>query len=385
MKRTLSVFVMLALICCNITAYASEASPPETSSETVVLAVGEDNAHAEENQSKAILKDVRVVNDNQQNLIIKTWDIPPNYNPDNLVEAEFEKNGYSYRKSYLLLATENNDRQTNLASQTVTISHNQKDEAVSKLSPLIDYDLDDFKGQLKLDTTSVFTEAAQKESYAYTVQDTREYTGLERNDTYNIPKTVTKNGATLSLVNVEWTALGQGGYRALAYYEGQATGVNVSAYRSTATYIGEVTKDVLESITYAVVYEGSKIPLPGPNYLLYTLIGVFVVLLMIAATILWRNRRNIKIYALIDGQYRVVHKLRVSYIDPIIDLTAPSLGGISRDYLVVVDRFAAKRLNNQFIRVICADGTVKEHRMVNNGYGCKLRVGSYSALDEEES
>ena len=81
---------------------------------------------------------------------------------------------------------------------------------------------------------------------------------------------------------------------------------------------------------------------------------------IIAGILLWKNRRNAKIYALIDGEYQVVQKIRISYIDPIIDLTAPSLGPASRDYLILIDRSAAKRLNNQFLRVICADGTVKE-------------------------
>lgn len=291
------------------------------------------------------------------------------------MEPDVQKNGYKFKKSYLLMVSENQNKQGKLASQTVTVSHAQKDGAIAQLAPLLDYEQDGYKGQLTLDTASIYTEAANKQNYTYAITDTREYTGLERNDTYNIPKTVTKGGATLQLSDVDWTAMGEGSYRALASYRGTATGVNVPGYTSTATYLGEVKKDTLESVTYAVVYEGSPIPLPPPDYFTYLLIGVGVIVLMGGFTLLWTKRRNAKIYALIDGQYRVMQRIKVSYIDPIIDLTAPSLGGISRDYLVVIDRFAAKRLNNQFIRVICADGTVKEHRMVNNGYGCKLHVG----------
>ena len=208
---------------------------------------------------------------------------------------------------------------------------------------------------------------------------------MDRNDTYNIPKSVTKSGTDLQLVDVDWTELGDGNYRALASYRGTATGVNVSGYISTATYLGEVQKNTLDSVTYAVVYEGSPIPLPPPDYLPYVLTSVGVVTLSGCLVLLWNRRKNARIYALIDGQYRVVQRVKVSYIDPIIDLTAPSLGGISRDYLVVIDRFASKRLNNQFIRVTCADGTVKEHRMVNNGYGCKLKVGAVAADEFEEA
>ena len=331
-----------------------------------------------------ILKDVRIASEDGQQRIIKTWDAPPDYDAEQLIETDFQKNGYTFKKSYLLMISENYDKQSKLASQTVTVSHEQKNGAIARLTPLLDYDQEGFQGQLTLDVTSIYTEAANKQSYSYSVNDTREYTGLERNDTYNIPKTVSKDGVTLQLTDVEWKMLGEGNYRAIASYTGTANGVNVSGYISTATYIGEVKKDTLDSITYAVVYEGSPIPLPPPDYLPYVFTGVGFLMAAVVIAVLWNKRRNTKIYALIDGQYRVIQRIKVSYIDPIIDLTAPSLGNISRDYLVVIDRFAAKRLNNQFIRVICADGTVKEHRMVNNGYGCKLKVGAVADDSEEE-
>lgn len=131
---------------------------------------------------------------------------------------------------------------------------------------------------------------------------------------------------------------------------GTAYGANVTEYTSTATYLGEVTKETIGSVTYAVVYEGSMIPLPAPVYWPYFLAGGLLIAAAIAGAVLWHNRRNAKIYALIDGEYRVVQRIRINYIDPIIDLTAPSLGPVSREYLILIDRFAAKRLNNQFLR-----------------------------------
>ena len=211
---------------------------------------------------------------------------------------------------------------------------------------------------------------------AYTVTDIREYSGLERNDPYSIPKTALKNGVPLELTDIEWTAMGEGNYRAAASYSGTTYGSRATEYTTTATYLGEVTKETLDSVTYAVVYEGTPIPLPAPVYWPYFLAGVLFIAASLAAILLWRNRRNAKIYALVDGEYRVVQRIRINYIDPIIDLTAPSLGPASREYLILIDRFAAKRLNNQFLRVICADGTVKEHRLVSNGYVCKFKVGS---------
>lgn len=380
MKRAAMILALLLMTSMSSVAYAEgeDVSVPPT------MTVIQSDVEAQTNADTPILKDVQMVSEDGQQRIIKTWEAAPEYDPEQLVEPEFQKNGYIYKKNYLLMVSENQQRQSKLASETVTVSHANKDGAVAQLAPLLDYDQEGYKGQLTLDVASIYTEPASKSSYTYAVTDTREYTGMERNDTYNIPKTVTKSGATLQLADVDWTEMGEGRYRALATYSGSATGVNVSGYTSTATYLGEVQQNTLDSITYAVVYEGTPIPLPPPDYLPYVLTGVGVVLICGGFVFFWQKRRNAKIYALIDGQYRVVQRIKVSYIDPIIDLTAPSLGGISRDYLVVIDRFAAKRLNNQFIRVICADGTVKEHRMVNNGYGCKLKVGAVPTDEFEE-
>lgn len=378
MKRIITTLLAAAMLCSMGTvAYAAEPAgePPVPS----VVVLSEEPEALDNKDDPAVLRDVRLVNENGQNLLIKTWEVPADYDPERLTEADMEKGGYRYKKSYVMLISENNQVDTKLASQTITVTHQEKDGAAARLLPLMDYDQDGYKGQLALQSDSIYTEAAQKNSYAYTVTDTKEYIGLERNDPYGIPKKTVKNGVTLELADIDWTPMGEGSYRAVASYTGTAYGSNVTEYTSTATYLGEVTKETLGSVTYAVVYEGSPIPLPAPVYWPYGLAAVALVGGVIAGIVLWKNRRNAKIYALVDGEYRVVQKIRISYIDPIIDLTAPSLGPASREYLILIDRSAAKHLNNQFLRVICADGTVKEHRLVNNGYGCKLKVGSIPA------
>ena len=380
MKRIITTLLAAAMFCTLGTiAYATEPAgePPVPS----VVVLSEEPKVSAAPEDPAVLRDVRLVNENGQNLLIKTWEVPAGYDPERLTEADMEKGGYRYKKSYLMLISEDDRVETKLASQTVTVTHQEKDGAAARLVPLMEYDQDGYKGQLALQADSIYTEAAEKSSYSYPITDTKEYTGLERNDPYGIPKTAMKNGVTLELADIDWTPMGEGSYRAVASYTGTAYGSSVTEYTSTATYLGEVTRETPGSATYAVVYEGSLIPLPAPVYWPYGLTAAALVSGIIAGILLWKNRRNAKIYALIDGEYQVGQKIRISYIDPIIDLTAPSLGPASRDYLILIDRSAAKRLNNQFLRVICADGTVKEHRLVNNGYGCKLKVGSISARE----
>lgn len=383
MKKIVPILLMVALVCSMSTVAFASDTIGEEPLPTVIL-LSEEPEAVSTAESSAVLRDVQFINENGQNLLVKTWEVPANFDPELLTETDIEKGGYRYNKSYLMLISENAEVDTKLASQSITITHSEKDEAAARLLPLLEYNQDGYHGQLALQADSIYTEPTKQTGYAYKVTDTKEYTGLERNDPFGIPKTSVKNGVTLDLVDIEWTNMGEGNYHATAYYSGSASGVNVTEYSSTATYLGEVTKESIGSITYAVVYEGSLIPLPAPVYWPYALAGVLLAGGIIAAVILWKNRRNAKIYALVDGEYRVVQRIRISYIDPIIDLTAPSLGPVSREYLILIDRAAAKRLNNQFLRVICADGTVKEHRLVSNGYGCKLKVGSLDHAAETE-
>lgn len=220
-----------------------------------------------------ILKDVRTAEQGNQTLLIKTWDAPSGYDPNLLVEDGFEKGGLFYKNAYLLQVSENHSIQSKLASETVTISHENKNDVLAKLQPIMDYDQDGFRGQLTLQTAAIITEAAGKNSYSYELTDTREYTSLERNDPYNIPKTVEKNGSQLQLVDINWTQMGEISFKAVATYRGTATGTTVTGYLSTATYIGEVKKEVLDSVTYAVVYEGNLIPPPPFDFSPYLIVG----------------------------------------------------------------------------------------------------------------
>lgn len=69
-------------------------------------------------------------------------------------------------------------------------------------------------------------------SYSYQLKETKEYTGLDRNDPYYIPKTTEKNGVTLKLADVKWTPMASGAensevpslYQATALYTGTAWG-----------------------------------------------------------------------------------------------------------------------------------------------------------------
>ena len=49
---------------------------------------------------------------------------------------------------------------------------------------------------------------------------------------------------------------------------------------------------------------------------------------------------------------------------------------------MTIDRFAAKRLNNQRLRILCGDGMVREQTIVNTGYGYKIHLEAMPFPDD---
>ena len=250
MKRIITILLAAAMLCSA--AYASEPNPEGPALPSAIVLSGELEV-ASTAESPAVLRDVRLASENGQNLLIKTWEVPAGYDPEQLTEADMEKGGYRYKKSYTMLVSESSEVDTKLASRTVTITHKEKDEAVAKLAPLLDYSEGGFSGQLTLNLDSIFTESSNQSSYTYRLTETREYTGYERNDTYGVPKTVNKSGATLQLVDMSWTPMGDGRYNA-AYFGGRYNVVQ----RLRLNYydpIIDLTHTSLDSREYLVVID----------------------------------------------------------------------------------------------------------------------------------
>lgn len=118
-----------------------------------------------------------------------------------------------------------------------------------------------------MDHTSLNTVAAGYATKNYTVTETKTIGQLDRNDMSYVPATTIKNGRTLSLANVEWQATGTdlvgealmpSQYQAVATYSAKASYQAATGYVTTAEYIGDVTHEGVESVTYVLTYIGTE-------------------------------------------------------------------------------------------------------------------------------
>ena len=146
---------------------------------------------------------------------------------------------------------------------------------------------------LKLDTVQVEPSGYGSSTKQLSVK--RSYPNLAEQDTQYLPKTITENGRTLTLTDIQWqtdnTANMDGyavadRYTAVATYTGSATSSYVKGYTVTAEYKGTVSKTNTDKVLYTAIFEESTPTEKNNVNLLYAVLPLGGALAGIAGTIL---------------------------------------------------------------------------------------------------
>ena len=257
--------------------------------------------------------DTVIQNLNGSQQAIKTYTIPPDQDPAILIEEPFELEGFLYTFANIT-KTENPVEETKKHTEVITIETAKKDLSVilEHLEPTIEYDDGVFKGTLALDHTSIATEAAGYTTKSYTVTETKTIGQLDRNDMSYVPATTVKDGRTLSLANVEWQVTGTdlvgealmpSQYQAVATYSAKASYQAATGYVTTAEYIGDVTHEGVESVTYVLTYIGTEANHKGAaaaqveaffaDHFLWILGGIVLICAAVGGTLLVCRRKAV--------------------------------------------------------------------------------------------
>ena len=331
----------------------------------------------------------------------KTYTLLPDQDPADLYEEDFEHDGFLYSMSDII-KEEQHFQEENLHTEVVTVTTASKnlEDILAELKPTIEFDDGISSGTLSLDHSTIKTEAAGYKSSSYTVTATKNYTGLDRNDSSYIDKTVEKNGRTLSLSNVTWSVertalvgdeLVPATYSAVATYSGTASSTVATGYITTAEYKGTVVSSGISSILYTVTYLGTEIvPVEEEP----TFNGSIVVIPVIGGTILLATllllglllRKNTTVYKATGkgNEYEKCGRLRLKTKDP--ELRIDRLKDIPEGMIAVeVDQAVAKKLFGQTIAIHCYDNTV-EHTVgtVNGQYWFKVDIGTQEGEPDTE-
>lgn len=277
MKKKLGITLALLLVVAAILSIRAHATE---SPQTVISASGENTSISitditprEETEDET--KDYKVgsyypaqvqtAEDHGVQLLVKTFLVPADTDPQTLIEKNLTRRGVSYEVSDILFRELLGETEKKTVSQTVTMDSetDKTEDILSLMKPAMDYREDGFSGTLALDRDSIQAKEAGTSNYSYQLKETKEFTGLDRNDPYYIPKTTEKNGITLSLADVEWTPMASGAensevpslFSATALYTGTAWGSKAEGYTVTASYTGEVSRATLGNVVYSIVYE----------------------------------------------------------------------------------------------------------------------------------
>lgn len=198
-------------------------------------------------------------------LIAKTYVVSSMDEIESLDRMDIEYQGVTYRYQDMTVKELGESDSKNFI-QTLTGESDTKDEA--KIIATLDLQKevtteDGYVGLLDLDTSSLNVEVTEYGSSSKTKTTTRTYTGLSDADLTFIPKTVTENGVTCSLVDVSWKEESPynpydeeygNRFNAYATYTGKYSAKYAKGYSYAVKYYGTVTKDSIEGYECVLMF-----------------------------------------------------------------------------------------------------------------------------------
>lgn len=347
-----------------------------------------------------VADDINYQNLNGQQQAIMVYTLLPDQQPEDLIEQDFEYDGYLYAYSGMT-KQEQTFNEEKLHTETITVNTGSKDlkDILAELKPTIEFDDGTSQGILALDHETIKTEAAGYKTSSYTVTTTKNFTGLASNDSSLIDPTAVKNGRTLSLSNITWSvestalvgdALVPATYSAVATYSGTASSTVATGYITTAEYTGKVTASGISSIKYTVTYIGTPVLVEEPDTEISApmAIGGLIVIAVLCGGVLFlilQFRKNTTVYKSTgeDNEYDKCGKLSLKVRNP--ELRIDHLKDVPSGVIAIeVDEGVAKKLFGKKISVRYYD-RIMTHTVgtVNGPYWFKMDVGEAPVEDAE--
>lgn len=242
--------------------------------------------------------------------------------------------GYSYHHLETV-KEEQTFEDSKIQTEVVTLETDVDDLAaiLEQLDASMEYNKDGYSGVLTLDHTTIQTEAAGYTTKYYTITDTKQFTGLDRNDPSYVPTTTVKNGSTLKLSDISWTVTGTGladdtlvptSYTATATYTATGSRSVATGYVTTASYTGEIKAEGVEAVKYTVTYLGSPVGFLAGLNPMWLLAGGGLLLLAGTGGIIYIMKRPRAVIYAMNARgvaYKKLGKQKISTRTPKLDLT----------------------------------------------------------------
>lgn len=205
-------------------------------------------------------------------------------------------------------------REKEIIEEKVTNTNNLE-EVIKLFNDTKDIEEDSYVGILKRDNSSLKVEIKDSYQEEYKVYLQKNYDNVSSNELNDIPKKITQNGTTYYLINPVWNVaktenISDGEvpvkYDGIMYYEAIKTKTIITSYLATIKYDGVLEKEVPNTTTFTVTYKEVKEYGNIVSAIAGTTGFIFV------SGIVLLNLKNVKIYNLQNGEYKLVKKLHLN-------------------------------------------------------------------------
>ena len=226
------------------------------------------------------------------------------------------------------------------------------EKVISLFNETKDIEEDGYAGTLTRDNSTLKVEIKDSYQEEYKVYLQKSYDNVPSNELNDIPKEIKANGTTYYLVNPVWniaeTEMVSNNevpikYNGTMYYEGVKTKTIVTSYLVTIKYTGTISKEVLDTTTFTAKYEEVK----EYGYIVPAIVGTTGIIFF--SGIILFGLKNVKVYNLQDGEYKLIKRLHLNKDKLLIDLTPTNFQ--TRSYKVVLSKSLYRMIRNKNVKI----------------------------------
>ena len=212
-------------------------------------------------------------NENGRREIVRVYELREHESPAYIPRESFERDGFFFQFAEMIRREMPvHSSREHVETVTVTTQTNDLATILALLNPTLEFVSDDGHfGVLTLDVATIRIESQGTRSSSHAVTRTREFPHLSNTDTALIPRSITENGRTYNLTNVDWQAQGSTAvdytqiatsFTAVATFTGSATRTTTIGYTTTAEYRGQISKITAGRTEYTAYFIGIPIVTP---------------------------------------------------------------------------------------------------------------------------
>ncbi|MCL1842619.1 MAG: hypothetical protein FWF79_02280 [Defluviitaleaceae bacterium] len=208
--------------------------------------------------------------------LVRIYELLPGESPEWINTDSFQRNGYYYQLAEIIRRVDvSHTVREHREVVKIPSPTNNLQAVIAGLYPTMEFvDEDGYTGLLHLDIRSIEMTQDGTRSTSRTVSQTREYPHLSNPDISLIPQTVSANGRTYTLSDVNWrtntatpidfNSVAQT-FTAVATYTRTATSNVSTGYTTIAEYSGMLTRVSTGEVRFAATFIGTPIVSPIVN------------------------------------------------------------------------------------------------------------------------